>query len=344
MSIARRDRIPSTDAAFPAHRDSSAVSRSTRLAAAALHPACLAPRPAVYPQPWMKRVLTALVLIPLVLFLVFLPAQWQWLFSLAVAAVALLAGWEYLNLTRHCGANPPRIVTLIALAALFASSLAWPDSDDLLSVFGLLGLALLVYSTFSKPVSEVVADSSASVFCLLYTGLTLLAIPALREPPYGSSSVLLFLLLVVWAGDISAYYVGRAWGRHKMAPSLSPGKSWEGAVASMAGSILVAAGLVGLSNLQQAPSNSALLAWFERACPTAVLTYSDQLWYWLLLAAIVNAAAQVGDLAESALKRSAGVKDSGGLLPGHGGVLDRIDALLLAAPALWYAQVIHQRF
>jgi phosphatidate cytidylyltransferase len=75
-----------------------------------------------------------------------------------------------------------------------------------------------------------------------------------------------------------------------------------------------------------------------------VLSYPEETWYWLLLAALVNIAAQVGDLAESGLKRSAGVKDSGSLLPGHGGILDRIDAVLVAAPVLWYAQVLHRRF
>jgi len=92
----------------------------------------------------MKRVLTALVLIPLVLVLVFLGPQWQWLFSLTVAGVAALAGWEYLNLTKRCGANPPRVATPLALLALFAANFAWPDSDHLLAVFGVLGLGLLV--------------------------------------------------------------------------------------------------------------------------------------------------------------------------------------------------------
>ncbi len=167
--------------------------------------------------------------------------------------------------------------------------------------------------------------------------------PTLREQANGPSLVA-FLLFVVWAGDTAAYYAGRAWGRHKMAPSLSPGKTWEGAIASVVGSVVIAAALFGLATLMQEPSNSEVLSWLQRALPSAVLSYPDEIWYWLGLAAMINVAGQVGDLAESALKRSAGVKDSGNLLPGHGGILDRIDALLLAAPVLWYAQVIHQRF
>jgi phosphatidate cytidylyltransferase len=174
--------------------------------------------------------------------------------------------------------------------------------------------------------------------------LTLIAVPALREPPYGSSSVIVFLFCVVWAGDTTAYYVGRAIGRHKLAPTLSPGKSWEGAIGSIAGSMLIAAALFESATLLQAPWASELFNWLQRVCPSAILSYPEELWYWLVLAALVNMAGQVGDLAESALKRSAGVKDSGTILPGHGGMLDRIDALLLAAPVLWYAQVIHQRF
>jgi phosphatidate cytidylyltransferase len=137
----------------------------------------------------------------------------------------------------------------------------------------------------------------------------------------------LFLLCVVWAGDTVAMYVGRSLGRHKLAPRLSPGKTWEGAVGSLAGSLLVTAGLIALAN--QLVRREIL-----------ILAYPGPAWTWLLLAVLVNIAAQAGDLAESALKRSAGVKDSGTLLPGHGGILDRIDALLIAAPVLWYAQVV----
>jgi phosphatidate cytidylyltransferase len=276
----------------------------------------------------MKRVITALVLIPIVLLLVFLGPKWQWLFYLAVAAVSLLAGWEYIVLTKRCGANPPRIAVLTALLALFVVNFQWPEQTP--ATFGVLGIGLLVYCTFLKPVEEMIADAAASIFCLLYTGLTLLALPTLKELANGPS-LITFLLCVIWAGDTSAYYVGRAWGRHKLAPTLSPGKTWEGAVGSLAGSLVVTVGLVQLGALLQ--------KW-----DIALLSYPDDLWYWLVLAVVVNIAGQVGDLSESGLKRSAGVKDSGSLLPGHGGVLDRIDALLLAAPVLWYAQVIRQGF
>ncbi len=279
---------------------------------------------AVYSHPWMKRVLTALILAPAVLALVFFGPKW--LIVLAAAAVSLLAGWEFLGLAEQCGARPPRVAAMVALGVLFAGNFEWPDQTQVL--LGGLGLGLLVYCTFRSPVKRVLLDAATAVFALVYTGLTLLALPALREQANGSSLVI-FLLCVVWAGDILALYAGRMWGRHKLAPALSPNKTWEGAAGSLLGSVAVAGLLLELGNL--------LAQWnFSR------LSFADDAWwYWLLLAAVVNVAAQVGDMAESALKRSAGVKDSGRLLPGHGGMLDRIDALLLAAPVLWYAQVIH---
>ena len=283
----------------------------------------------------MKRVVTAIVLIPLVFTLVFLPARWDWVFTLATTAVAGLAAWEFLGLTDRMGAKPPKIAVVIAIVLLFSSILLAEDFAFLRQtevVFGALALALLIYCTFRSQVERVMADASASLFCLFYVGLTLLTLPALREDAEGNGpSLLTFLFCVVWAGDIAALYVGRAWGRHKLAPTLSPNKTWEGTIASVAGSLLVTGALFGLSSL--------LANWNIMR-----LVYPGDAWYWLGLAVVVNAAAQVGDLVESALKRSAGVKDSGALLPGHGGILDRIDALLLAAPVLWYAQVIRQQF
>lgn len=279
----------------------------------------------------MKRVLTAVILIPVVLVLVFLPPYLQWLFTAATAVVAALAGWEFLGLAKAKGANPPRLAVAIAILALFAVWGQWQDADRFLPAYGVLCLALLLLCTFASPTERMLPDTASSIFCLFYTGLTLIALPALREQANGPSLVL-FLLIAVWAGDTAAYYVGRAWGRHKLAPRISPNKSWEGSVASVAGSALAAAGLVGLAELLSRRN-------------IMVLFYADEsVWYWVGMAVLVNVAAQVGDLAESALKRSAGVKDSGSILPGHGGVLDRIDALLLAAPVLWYAQVIHHSF
>jgi phosphatidate cytidylyltransferase len=276
----------------------------------------------------MKRILTAVILVPLVLVLVFLGPRWHVLFVAAVALVSALAGWEYLGLAQLRGARPPRIAVVVALLLLFAGNYEWPDFTP--AIFGALNLLLLILCTFRGPVEQVMSDASASIFCMFYLGSTLLALPALHEEANGPSLVA-FLFCVVWAGDTIALYVGSFWGRHKLAPTISPGKSWEGSVGSVAGSLAAAGILLWLANYLQAHDS-------------AVLSFPDGTIYWLGLAVVVNIAAQVGDLAESAIKRSAGVKDSGSLLPGHGGVLDRVDALLLAAPALWYAQMLHQRF
>ena len=138
-------------------------------------------------------------------------------------------------------------------------------------------------------------------------------------------------MLSVWAGDTAALYIGKAFGRHKLAPRLSPGKTWEGSVGSIAGSALAAGALILISDSLSAHGNT-------------LIHISEPMWQTFLLAAILNIAAQLGDLLESAIKRGAGVKDSGTMLPGHGGILDRIDALLLAAPVLWFALTLKDRF
>jgi phosphatidate cytidylyltransferase len=147
----------------------------------------------------------------------------------------------------------------------------------------------------------------------------------------GGPSLLLLLLLVVWSGDTAAFYVGKSIGRRKLAPNLSPNKTWEGTAASIAGSLVITSVLIQLAK-------------YLTGRGIDLLAYPGSVWSWLVLAIVLNVAAQLGDLAESALKRGAGVKDSGTLLPGHGGVLDRIDALLLAAPVLLYAQLFKQWF
>src|ERR1035437_2928328 len=204
----------------------------------------------------MKRILTALVLIPLVLVLVFLGPRCQRLCTLVTAGVAMLAAWEYLGMAAQGGAKPPRTAVLVAILALFAGTFEWPG--QFVAIFGILSLAILVYCTFRAPIARVMADATASVFCLLYCGFTLMALPALRELTNGPS-LIAFLLCAVWAGDSVALYVGRAWGRHRLAPTIRPNKTGEGALGSLAGSLLAPGILLELAALLMAQWSSAVL-------------------------------------------------------------------------------------
>jgi phosphatidate cytidylyltransferase len=271
----------------------------------------------------MKRVITAAVLIPLVLLLL-LKGSFL-LVVIATTLVAELATWEYISIADSHGSRLPRALLLIAIALLFAA--IYRDPSLILPVIGLCSLALLVVCGFRSPLERVLPDTAFSMFGLLYCGLTMATVPLIWLQPDGPSLVV-FLFCIVWTGDIAALYVGRKFGRTKLAPRISPNKSWQGSAASLAAGLLIAAALVALAG----------------KLPPGTLHYGGPLAHWLGLAAVLNVFAQVGDLVESAIKRGAGVKDSGVMLPGHGGILDRIDALLLAAPALWYAQWIQQYF
>jgi len=274
----------------------------------------------------MKRVITAAVLVPLVLLLL-LRGSFL-LVVVATALVAELATWEYISIADAHGSRIPRNLVLIAIAVLFAATFHNPFL--VLPVIGLCSLVLLIVCSFRSPLERVLPDTAFSVFALIYTGLTLVTLPLVWVQQDGPS-LLVFLFCIVWTGDIAALYVGRNFGRRKLSPRISPNKSWEGSAASLAGSLLIAAALVALSRVLE----HRLIFTLHFARPLA---------RWLVLAVVLNLFAQVGDLVESAIKRGAGVKDSGAMLPGHGGILDRIDALLLAAPVLWYAQWIQEYF
>ena len=276
----------------------------------------------------MKRVLTALVLIPLVFAVIYVSPKWPIVLMSAIFVVAGLALWEYLGLADAIGAKTPRVVVILFLAVLMAATFRRPDL--MAPVSGALGLALLVICTFRSPLERVLPDAAYSVFGLLYIGLSMSTLYLLSAEDNGPS-LLVFLLLVVWAGDIAALYVGRSFGRWTLAKRLSPNKTWEGSIASVAASIGVAVLLMWLGGILAARN-------------LEYLSYPGSYVHWIGLAVLLNIAGQVGDLAESAIKRAAGAKDSGKLLPGHGGFLDRIDALLLAAPVLWYAQLAQQSF
>ena len=274
----------------------------------------------------MKRIITAAILIPLVLVLIFKAPFW--LMPILAGVVALPAAWEFLGLANASGARTPKILVLASIAVLLYFS--FRQSYQVPPVLSGLSLLIFVYCAFRGPLESILKDVGSSVFCLVYIGLSMATIPWLAAQENGPS-LLTYLLCVVWSGDTLALYIGKAYGRHKLAPELSPNKTWEGSVASMVGSILITLLLTFLATLLARRGST-------------LLSYPGSVYRWIFLAVLLNIAAQVGDLVESAIKRGAGVKDSGTLLPGHGGMLDRIDALLLAAPVLWYAQLVQQPF
>jgi phosphatidate cytidylyltransferase len=257
----------------------------------------------------LTRILTALVLIPLVLALVL----WApgWLFFLGVLPFAFLALWEFLELMGRLGTAPTRLP--FYLVALFVWLAAAYRPGQLLPLILIGGLVLFASAVLRRGgAAEIPSNAAASLFGLLYVAGPFALLLMLRGEQDGRA--LLYLLLLVWVSDSSAYFIGRALGRHKLAPRLSPGKTVEGTVGSVVVTVVVGFWLFRMlfGSLDLAPLHG------------------------LLVPLGVNLAAQLGDLAESALKRAAGVKDSSALLPGHGGILDRVDALLFATPALWY--------
>jgi phosphatidate cytidylyltransferase len=289
----------------------------------------------------LKRIATAAALIPIVLALVLrAPVP---VVAVVTAVVALLTIHEFLKLTEAYGVKPLRLPTYI-FAGLFFVLLAVNAGNEK----PLLSTAIFVYAMgFSAAIAPFLfltiamrrenlstgySAAAAAVFAFVYIALPLGMLVQLRQQ-WAGAFYLLYLLLVVWAGDIFAYFVGKSMGRHLMAPRISPKKTWEGAAASLVASIAVGWLLFHYA----LPLSSAMLS-------IGLITRRDGMFGLeqppmapiIALTVVLNIAAQLGDLVESLLKRGAGVKDSGSILPGHGGMLDRIDALLFAAPILWY--------
>ncbi len=273
----------------------------------------------------MKRILTAVLLIAAVVCLVFLGPLWS--ISLFAAVVAWLAAYEYRALAETKDVSIPLWWLIASIGAMFFFTLPGKNPEFQLPVVSLMTFVLMTWSGFRAPLERVLMDSALGLFALLYCVYPLTLLPLIKAQEDGTG-LLLFLFVCVWAGDIFALYVGRNFGRRKLAPRLSPNKTWEGSIASVLGSVGCGMGLYFLG--QRLALTRDFMA-LHIAVPA---------WQMAILAVVLNVAAQLGDLLESAIKRGAGVKDSGTLLPGHGGILDRIDALLLAAPVLWYVLLL----
>jgi phosphatidate cytidylyltransferase len=270
------------------------------------------------------RVLTAAILIPLVV-----AAIW-WgppgLIAIVSAIVAITALLEFFSIAARHGVQAYRLWSCLVAAGIigqqwYASRIASVTRlADLLDrspkitlefvLFGyVLGIAAIALGS-RHALAEVLPSISVSAAGLLFVVLPLSAVVRLHGVDILGPQLLLFTVVLVWVGDSAAYFVGSGIGRWKMAPRISPNKTWEGAGANLLGALLVA----------------AVFGYWTKIQPA----------HMLAMGAVGSVAGQLGDLFESAWKRSAGVKDSGTILPGHGGMLDRIDALILAAPAVWY--------
>jgi phosphatidate cytidylyltransferase len=288
----------------------------------------------------IKRIATAVVLIPLVLFLV-LKAP-LYVLALVAGAVALLAIAEFLKLVTHYSVQPIEqptysFVALFFVFVIVASTNRTPLVVATAAIYGVAlaaALAPFLFLTIAMRRADLSSGypaAAASVFAFAYIAIPMALLVEIRQQAAGAIWVI-YTLLAVWAGDIFAYFVGKALGRHRMSPVISPKKTWEGAIASILASVII-----GTLWFQHAPGiSSALLRVGLIGRRDGVFALEQpQLWPIILLSAVVNLAAQLGDLVESVIKRGAGVKDSGSILPGHGGMLDRIDAMLFAVPVVW---------
>ncbi len=265
----------------------------------------------------LQRVLTALVGIPLILI-----ALWQgrWVWALLLAVLAALDVWETYRMARAGGRRPDVPIGLL-LAPLLVLDALFP-----LLAIERAALALAVIAAFvaqiMRPAEERSADDwTATLASPVYVG-SLMGYGVLMRNLDGGLAWTLVGVILVWVNDSAAYFGGRALGRTPLSPSLSPRKTREGFAVGMVATVVVAAALPWLSGL----AGDAL-------APVPAMPW----WQMAVLGLLVSVVAPVGDLAKSFLKRQVGVKDSGTLIPGHGGVLDRTDSLLFAAPFVYYA-------
>lgn len=259
------------------------------------------------------RELTTLLVGPILIYIVGWTPGWVWV--VLVSAIAALAVWEFLSMGERKGYAIHRVLSVVLLLVLLAGFVSDRFSVEL-AVFAVLLIIPASYVFARSDLETALPASAVCVLSVLYVGMLSGALIRLRLD-FGEHGprLLFFLLLVVWIGDAGAYYVGKRFGRRKLMPRVSPKKTVEGGAGGILASLITAAALH-FTIFPQFPLGHALLA-----------------------AVLLSTMGMIGDLAESAWKRSAAVKDSSALIPGHGGVLDRIDSIVFTAPILyayWY--------
>jgi phosphatidate cytidylyltransferase len=276
-----------------------------------------------------RRVAVVVVGIPLVLAALYMG---RWWFGVVLAGVAMIATAELFGLVDARGGRPYRVIGMAASGAIVLLATAEPTPAGagayILAVLVALVLITLTASAWLRwPAGEPQDAVAVTLLGAVYVGGTLSFavflrnLPATFAPAVDASSwsemrFVLLPLVSVWVGDSAAFFAGHAWGRRKLFPEVSPGKTVVGGVAGLIGST-VAGMVVAVLTLSSLPGAGVSLS------------------TGALVGAVIGVAAPLGDAAESVLKREAGVKDSGSLLPGHGGVLDRIDSLLFAFPVTY---------
>jgi phosphatidate cytidylyltransferase len=262
----------------------------------------------------VTRVLSALILLPIVIGAVwFLPPVGTLVLALIAAALAFT---EYAAIAQALGAAIPRVFTGVAVLAACAAVGGGYVAVEIVLLTALLVVGAMAVGA-GQPGQAILRDAAASLFAVIYIGLPLGALAAIRV--IGGREAVLLLMATIVVSDSAQYYTGRALGKRPLAPSISPKKTIEGAI----GGVVLGAAAMVLGGMQVFPAANVVLL--------------------VLASAAVVALGITGDLFESLLKRSAGVKDSSALIPGHGGVLDRIDSWLFAAP-LFYVFVRFMQF
>lgn len=263
-----------------------------------------------------SREITAAIGAPFVIWLI----GWshEYVFDAVIAAVAVLAMIEFINLGKAKGYHIPLALCVVIMIIIMSAFILEHLSVEL-GVFAALLLIPASYVFGGKPLEDSLPSSAVAVLATTYVGMLGGSLIRLRNDFPDGWKLVFFLLLVVWLGDSGAYYVGKKFGKRKLSPRISPKKTIEGLAGGMATS-LIAAVVIHFTFFQNFPLHHAIIA-----------------------GVLLSFAGVVGDLAESMWKRSADVKDSGTLLPGHGGFLDRFDSILFTAPILYcyWTLIVH---